>query len=196
VRRITHEENAMKNILDTRSAARGLTVLCSALFLATGAYAAGDKAAYEQAKSSAKTTYDSAKKQCDSLAGNSKDICMAEAKGERKKAEASAEASYKGTQRAHYKARTTAAEADYDVAKEKCDDKGGNDKDVCVKEAKAQLTKAKADAKAERDVKTTSADTSKDKRAADYKVAKEKCDALAGDAQDACVKDAKAKYGM
>jgi hypothetical protein len=186
----------MKNILDTRSAARGLTVLCSALFLAAGAHAAGDKTAYEQAKASAKTTYETAKKQCDSLAGNSKDICVAEAKGERKKAESTAEASYKGTPRAHFKARTDAAEADYEVAKEKCDDKAGNDKDVCVKEAKAQLTKSKADAKAERDVKTTSVDTSKEKREADYKVAKEKCDALAGNAKDSCVNDAKVKYRM
>lgn len=186
----------MKKILDTRSAARGLTVLCSALFLAVGAHAAGDKAAYEQAKSSAKASYDTAKKQCDNLAGNSKDICVAEAKAERKKAEATAEASYKGTPRAHHKARTAAAEADYEVAKEKCDDKAGNDKDVCVKEAKAALTKAKADAKAERDVKTTSVDTSKEKREADYKVAKEKCDALAGDVKDACINDAKAKYRM
>jgi hypothetical protein len=186
----------MKNIFDTRSTARGLTVLCSALFMVAGAHAAGDKTAYDQAKNSAKATYDTAKKQCDSLAGNSKDICQAEAKGERKKAEANAEATYKGTPRAHYKARTTAADADYEVAKEKCDDKGGNDKDVCVKEAKAMLTKAKADAKAERSVKTVNVDTSKEKREADYKVAKEKCDALAGDAKNGCVNDAKVKYGM
>jgi len=187
----------MQKILDIRSATRGLTVLCGALFLAVGAQAAnGDKSAYEQAKASAKTSYDTAKKQCDSLAGNSKDVCQAQAKADRRKAEASAEATYKGTPRAHYKARTVAAEADYDIAKEKCDDKGGNDKDVCIKEAKAQLTKAKADAKAERDVKTTSVDTGKDKREADYKVAKEKCDALAGDAKNSCINDAKAKYRM
>jgi hypothetical protein len=35
------------------------------------------------------------------------------------------------------------------VAKEKCDDKAGNEKDVCVKEAKAALVRAKADAKAQ-----------------------------------------------
>ena len=34
-----------------------------------------------------------------------------------------------------------------------------------------------------------------DKRDADYKVAVEKCDALAGSAKDACVKDAKVRYG-
>ncbi|MHB8742367.1 MAG: hypothetical protein ACYC9L_04510 [Sulfuricaulis sp.] len=34
------------------------------------------------------------------------------------------------------------------MAKEKCDDKAGNDKDVCVKEAKAALVRGKADAQA------------------------------------------------
>jgi hypothetical protein len=34
-----------------------------------------------------------------------------------------------------------------------------------------------------------------DKRDADYAVAKAKCDALAGDAKDICMNDAKAQYG-
>jgi hypothetical protein len=42
------------------------------------------------------------------------------------------------------------AEADYDVAKEKCDDQSGNAKDVCKKDAKAAFTSAKADAKSTR----------------------------------------------
>ena len=39
------------------------------------------------------------------------------------------------------------AEADYRVAKEKCDDSAGNAKDVCLKEAKAAEAAAKAEAK-------------------------------------------------
>ena len=38
-------------------------------------------------------------------------------------------------------------------------------------------------------------DASADKRDADYKVAIEKCDALAGPAKDACVSNAKVQYG-
>ena len=43
-------------------------------------------------------------------------------------------------------------EADYKVAMEKCDDKAGNLKDVCIKEAKAAMKSAKADAKANKKV--------------------------------------------
>ena len=42
------------------------------------------------------------------------------------------------------------AASEYDVAKERCDDLAGNAKDVCQKDAKASLEKAKANAKAAR----------------------------------------------
>ena len=39
-------------------------------------------------------------------------------------------------------------EARYEVAKEKCDDQKGDAKNACVKEAKAEEAKGKADIKA------------------------------------------------
>ncbi|MEO8755868.1 MAG: hypothetical protein ABI624_24660, partial [Casimicrobiaceae bacterium] len=103
-------------------------------------------------------------------------------------------------------ARVARADATYDVAKEKCDDLAGNPKDVCVKEAKAAHVKSTADAKVDRvaadthntaNDKTAAAmrDASNDKRDADYKVAIEKCDAMAGTAKDGCVRDAKMRFG-
>ena len=38
-------------------------------------------------------------------------------------------------------------------------------------------------------------DAATEKRDADYKVAKEKCDAIAGDAKASCMTDAKTRYG-
>jgi hypothetical protein len=172
-----------------------ITAAVTALMFSTGTFAA-DKTAYDQAKASAKSTYDASHKQCESMSGNAKDICVAEAKAARVKTESMAEADYKGTAKATYKAKEDIAEADYKVAKERCDDKAGNDKDVCVKEAKAVETKAKADAKAERDTKKASAEATDDKKTAAYKAEAEKCDSLAGDAKTACVNSAKAKYNM
>jgi hypothetical protein len=176
--------------------ARAMVLCTGALLFGAGASAAtGDKAAYDQAKSTAKATYDADSKACDSLAKNAKDICVAEAKAKRTKTEVNAEADYKNTPKAREHARSEAAEADYKVAKERCDDKAGNDKDVCMKEAKAALTHAKADAKATQKGTEARMDANKDKRDADYKVAAEKCDALAGDAKSACMNDAKARFG-
>jgi hypothetical protein len=175
---------------------RGLAVCIGTLACAGASHAAGDKAAYESAKASAKTTYEAAKAKCDALKDNAKDICVAEAKAARTRTEEQAEVAYKDTPKAREHAINEIAEADYKVAKERCDDKTGNDKDVCVKVAKAAMTKAKANAKATRVSTDAKMDASKDKREADYKVAAEKCNAMTGDAKSACVKDAKAKYGM
>jgi hypothetical protein len=175
---------------------RALAVCIGTLAFASGSQAAGDKAAYDSAKASAKSTYEAAKTKCDALSGNAKDICVAEAKAARTRTDEQAEATYKSTPKARERAVHEIAEADYKVARERCDDKTGNDKDVCVKVAKAALVKAQSNAKATRVSTDAKTDASKDKREADYKIAAEKCDAMTGDAKSACVKDAKAKYGM
>jgi hypothetical protein len=95
---------------------------------------------------------------------------------------------------ADYKATVAQADADYKAAKEACKTREGNDKDVCMKEANAAHVKATADAKAKRKAAAAMADAHDDKMDANYKVAKEKCDALSGDAKDACIRDAKMKY--
>jgi hypothetical protein len=175
---------------------RALAVCVGTLAFAGASFAAGDKAAYESAKASAKSTYEAAKARCDAMTGNAKDICVAEAKAARTRTEVDAEAAYKDTPKARQHAVEEKAEAGYKVDKERCDDRTGNDKDVCVKVAKAALVKAKADAKVTRVSTDARVDASKDKREADYKVAAEKCGAMTGDARSACVAQAKAKYGM
>lgn len=103
---------------------------------------------YKSAKDGIAAEYKSAKAACGSLSGNAKDICKAEASGKEKVAKAELEAKYKPSVDARYKVRVAKADADYALAKEKCDDLAGNVTDVCVKEAKAVAVAAKADAKA------------------------------------------------
>lgn len=172
------------------------TALATAVALAAAlpAWSADDATTQKQAKSSAQATYQNARKVCDPMSGNAKDICAAEAKATRDKAVAQAEATQKGTPKAHLNARMTAAKADYNVAVERCDDKAGNDKDVCVKEAKAARTRVEADAKASRENTETRKDAQQAKQEAAYKVAAEKCDSLSGDSKDACMARAKATH--
>jgi hypothetical protein len=150
---------------------------------------------YGQAKDRAKADYKAAVARCDTLKGNDKDVCKAEAKAAEKKTLAEAEAAHKNTDKARRDARIEAAEANYMVAKAKCDAMKGNDRDVCVKEAKAAEVKAKADAKATEKVAAVRQDAAEDKRDAEYKVAVEKCDSMSGPSKDACVASAKARYG-
>jgi hypothetical protein len=188
---------------------RPIAVLVLGLGIAAGA-AAADPAAGRSAVKAGQdriaAEYKAGQERCGGLAGNAKDVCEAEARGKRRIAETDLEARTRNTPKARYDARVARAEAEYLVAKERCDDLSGNPKDVCLKEAKAAETKAKADAKAER----TSAEANKDaaarsaearqdaaeaKRDADYRVALERCDSFSGSATDACVRDAKARFG-
>ena len=87
------------------------------------------------------------------------------------------------------------AEAQYKADKQACDSLSGNAKDVCVKEAKAVEVKALAEAKMGKEIREAKKDAKADTRDADYKVAIEKCDAMAGDAKTSCVSAAKVKFG-
>ena len=125
----------------------------TSISLAIGALALGacahsaSKAEYDATLSRAERDYHEAKVKCESYSGNSRDVCEADAKAQRAKNEADAKAAYEGTSKARYDQRVTAAEADYKVARQRCDDLAGDTKDVCIKDAEAALARAKADAK-------------------------------------------------
>jgi len=173
---------------------QGALALAGALLLATASHAAVTKAQFTQIKADAKNTFATAHAKCEALEGNAEDVCNLQAKADRTRRIATAEAAYKGTPKATYSARKDIADADYKVAKERCDDIKDNEKDVCVKEAKAVHEKAKSDAKVARDTNDIIKEAVEDRTTADYKVAAEKCDALSGDAKDVCVAKAKADF--
>lgn len=150
---------------------------------------------YKSGKSRISADYKADKAACSAQKANAKDICVEEAKAKEKVARAELEYSYTGKAKDQTKLMEVKAKSAYAVAKEKCDDKAGNDKDVCVKEAKAVETKALADAKMGKQIGEAKKEATEDKRDADYKVAVEKCDAMAGDAKTSCVAAAKAKFG-
>ena len=172
------------------------SLVCAALCMSGGAFAAAmTHAEYAAKKDQVSADYKSDKAACDKLSGNAKDVCVKKAKGKESVAKAELEYSYSGKESDGAKIAKKKADANYAVAKEQCDDRKGNDKDVCVKEAKAAHEKALADVKLNKKVSSAEKDAAQDKRDADYKVAIEKCDSMSGDAKTNCVKAAKERYG-
>jgi len=164
------------------------------------------KDGYAEARRSADAQYKVDREACSSRSGNAKEICIAEAKGRNDIARAEAAVAYENTPVTRENLRVARARATHDVALEKCDDLAGNPKEVCVKEAKAALVRAKADARVDRvagdtrtggrtQVQDAAKEAAAEKRDADFKVAIEKCDAFAGPAKEACVGNAKLQYG-
>ena len=171
-------------------------VALAALFATSGAFAAGtmSKADMSAAKDRISADYKAEKAACAKFTGNEKDVCMERAKGKEKVARAELTFNDTGKESDANKLAVTKADASYAVAKELCDDKAGNGKDLCVTEAKSTHTKALADAKLSKKVGAAQKDSAEDKRDADYKVAVEKCDSLAGEAKASCVGMAKARF--
>ncbi|KQW42276.1 MULTISPECIES: hypothetical protein [unclassified Roseateles] len=149
---------------------------------------------YSQAKDEVKAMFKGERDRCGSLSGNAKDVCVERAKGHEKVALANLEYQYTGTVKDRNDYLESRYEARYQLAKEMCDDRSGNAKDVCVAQAKANHDKAKADLKANKAVAEAQSDAMETKLKADYKVANERCDSLSGNAKDSCQASAKARY--
>lgn len=173
-----------------------LTLTCICLLTPPMAYAANiSKAEYADGKARISAAYKEDRAACNAKSGNAKDVCVQEAKAKERVARAELEYSHTGKPADRQKVSVAKAESAYAVAKERCDDLAGNAKDVCVKEAKAVEAKALADAKLGKEIGDAKQDAAAEKRDADYKVAIEKCDALAGDAKNNCIAAAKAQFG-
>lgn len=174
-----------------------LCAIASALALLSTPVSAASmsKDQYQAAKSRIEATQKAEKQACEQLSGNANDICEEEAEAKEDIAEAELEAQYTGKPADIAKVAQVKAKAAYDVAEERCDEKGGNAKDVCLQEAKSTYDKARADDKLARTTGKAQAEAMDTKRQASLKLEVEKCDSLAGDAKSTCVATAKNRFG-
>ena len=151
-----------------------------------------DPVTYRNLTQKAESEYRAATAKCDAKSGNDKDVCMAEARLARTRSEYEALARYNNTVAGRVRARTSVANAEYDLAKARCDAKSGADKDSCMDNAKsvhaAALADAKDNAKAERMPASggglvTGTDTRDPAKAA----AVDKCAQMGADAKTGCL---------
>ncbi len=157
-----------------------------------------DPATYHNVTQKAAADYKMAAAKCTGMAGNAKSICMEEAKAARAHAEADAIAQYNNTPVGRTKSRTAVADADYALAKAKCGDMSGADKDSCLANAGATHTAAVVDAKADRAIAATGATdtispvTTTGTRDATKAAAVDKCAQIAGQPKTGCLIDNRA----
>ena len=124
-----------------------MLAIASSCLVATQANAL-TKDEYKAEKDKIQANYKADKTKCDVLKDNAKDICEKEAKGKEKVALAELEQQYQPTDKHARSVQEQKIDAVYQVAKEKCDDLKGDAKNLCVKQAKADEAKGKADLKA------------------------------------------------
>ncbi|MDB5916045.1 MAG: hypothetical protein JWR40_279 [Massilia sp.] len=144
-----------------------------------------DPATYNNVTKKAAADYKAATAKCTSMSGNAKTVCTEEAKAARAHAEVDAVAQYNNTPAGRVKARTAVADADFSLAKAKCGDMSGADKDSCIANATSVHTAAVADAKADRAVAATGTTGTDATKAA----AVDKCAQVAGQPKTGCLID-------
>lgn len=94
------------------------------------------KQAYEAAGQKIEARAKSERKACELQKGRAAGVCVKEAKARQKVAEAELEARYQPGPETVQEARYARAEAEYDIARDKCTDLRGPATDRCVKAAK------------------------------------------------------------
>lgn len=169
--------------------------LLVAVLLASGTLQAETQPAYKAGKERINLELKVDMNACALLKGDAKGLCVAQANAKQKIAFAELEFGTSEKPADVNRVAQARAEAAYSVASTMCNAQAGNEKDVCVKEAKAIETKALVDAKAIQKVREIQLDAAQEKRNADYAVAAEKCDALSGDTRDQCIAAAKTRFG-
>jgi hypothetical protein len=170
-----------------------ISAACGAAAFAFGVPVTQDE--YRAARARIESEYKDMSAACERLPGNARDVCRTVARGKSRVARAELEYNRSGQSKDAIQLATTKADAAYDVARERCDDRDGSARSGCLAEARTLHEKALVDARLEARVQGARRDAAEDKRNADFNLAKERCEALAGDDRSACMTAARARFG-
>jgi len=182
------------------------TAICIAA--AGSAFAGGggmSKDAYQAMKDRIEAKQDTDLKACDRSHGNAKDICRAAAKGRAKVALADLKAEYQPSPEADRGKMMALADAEYDVARQKCDDAKEAAQDACKAKAehvheaavrRAKIERVEATRRLQAQAKAAHAQAQAQPQASlDEKYAAEKARCgLLGEERDSCLTDLKKRF--
>ena len=174
---------------------RALALAAAALVAGTAGAASMSKDEYRAVRTRIDAEYRAATAACDRYTDNARDVCRVEAKGKERIARAELEYNLSGTPKDKSRLAMARADAAYDVARERCDNRTGSDRSVCIQDAKTRHAKAEADAKLELTVSEAQREAAENRRNAEYDLARKQCEALVGDAKSQCLATARAKFG-
>lgn len=130
-----------------------LASVAGATIAAAPAFAQSDSAGYRKAMDKIEADHKAAKQKCDAL--KDEDICEEQADVARARAELAAVTKHDNTTANRNAAQRKLAEAEYELAEEKCDAMQGNAKDNCMNNAKSARTAAMAKAGGESDTRAS-----------------------------------------
>jgi hypothetical protein len=108
------------------------------------------KDAYEAARARITAQAKADRRSCEAMKDQARDLCQAQAAGKEKTARAQLEARYRPSAEAVKQAKNVAADANFEVAKVKCEALKGKAEDHCMQDARAARDAAVRQAKVEK----------------------------------------------
>jgi hypothetical protein len=126
----------MNTMSKTRLVRWSLATCLAVIGLAAGAEGTMSKDAFRAAQDRIEAQANAQRKACGRFKDNARDLCEAQAKGRAKVAQAQLKARYQPSPEAQKLARTNKAEADYDVAKLRCETLKDKARDRCIDQAR------------------------------------------------------------
>jgi hypothetical protein len=125
----------------------GRTLLCSVAAGIAAASACAADAPYAVELDRIEADYRVARERCENAAGHSPNVCVAEARAQRRIAQTELAARTSATPKSRYDARVARAEAEFEVAKERCGERPGPQREACINDARAAEARAKDEAR-------------------------------------------------
>ncbi|MDB5753036.1 MAG: hypothetical protein JWP65_3457 [Ramlibacter sp.] len=170
----------------------------------TGA-ASMSQEAYRAQQQRIEAEYDAIQARCKPLDRTARNVCNEKARGARDVSAAELQMQMKPTADNDQKVRMAKAKAAYAVTLESCKAMEGNAREVCRKDAKAVYAGARAEAKLQKEVVAQRLQAEKvvrersevaDRGAeAQFSAARERCEMLPPEGREACMNDAKQRFG-
>lgn len=129
----------------------GIATALAVCFTGATAAAAGmARDEYKATRARIAAEYQADRQKCGAHLGHAAELCVTKARGAQKVAQAELEATYKPGPRTHYDAAIARAQSGYAIAKKECENRKGEARKACAKDASAAQDRAKAAAKAAR----------------------------------------------
>lgn len=165
------------------------------------------EAAYQAARERIETQQKADRQACRGLRGNARDVCRVEARGRAQAARAELQAQYQPGPHTEQAAKDARADAEYDVARERCDDAGNRAarkqcrqaaaaaREAAVRQAKVEkvhrINALEADAQDPELPEGTPEEVARQR----YAAAKARC-VMSGTERDSCLAEARRRFNQ
>lgn len=153
------------------------------------------RAVYDGAKADIEAAFQTDRRSCERLEGNTRKVCVVESNGRERIALAQLEFNHRGDAESELRLRRLQYEVRFEVAKQRCAALPPLPRQNCMEQAQAERKLARESLITTGQLPQPVDEQVAIKRRADHSLAMTRCEALAGEARAVCSASVQARYG-